>query len=110
MTLNALMQQVSKVFPKVGEISKHWDFKKQCRITHPTSPNVFVFYIVKEIENSFDPDATDIVQLAKVACLIEKVQSDLNEMFDALRLGLVRNHKETVSRSNIIIFPKRPKK
>jgi len=88
MFLNDLIRIVDKAYPE-EQIRQNWNFTDECPAEKQTGDTLAEF-IVREIADTFDPDAEDREQMAGALRVIHMAMDDLEKVANALNRRIVR--------------------
>ena len=100
MTLNEIIRIVNEAHPDSLVGLEYWDFEHEKPRDPPGDGDTLALFIVRELKDVYDEDATDFEQLGEAARALAVAQRQLNAVELALResqelAGIITGPKET---------------
>ena len=85
MTLDEIIAIADAAYPD-GFVARYWNAKRQA-VRRANLGDTLAQFIVRELKDTFDPQATDAEQIATAAKAIENAASELAAVAAAFRVG-----------------------
>ena len=83
MTLNQLVCRAASVYPD-AYVLQYWDMENECFKESPDGGDTLAEFIVRELLDTFDAEASEIEQLKTARAVMQRAADDLNKIVRAL--------------------------